>query len=741
MRNKLFFLLPFLYIGIVWFIFSYPYFLKQKAPFPSSYQVNSFFPWKEYPQFWGPVKSGAMPDIIDEIYPWRHFTIQELKLGQIPLWNPNSFSGTPHLANFQSAVFSPLNILFFILPFIDAWSILILLQPLLAGIGTYLLLREYRINKIGSLLSGITFMFSGFVVVWMEYGSLSLAISFLPLTLLLIEKCFNSKKKYFSFVLPFLLPLSFFSGHFQASLYLLIFSTLYILFKYLEVKNLKKVISVLLLFLFGLILSLPQLLPSIQLYLYSLRSGIFIKEGGIPFFYLVTSFAPDFFGNPVTRNDWYGYYAEWASFVGVTAILLSSFIRIQKKTIFFLTTSIVFLLLAVESPVQKLIGILHVPVISTSTPSRIVVLFSFSIAVLAGFGAENIIQMIKKKTHKRIIITLSIFCLLFVLIWLTLLLGKFMPIDKEQLARKNVLLPTFILLLGCAGMMFSVVKKKFITFVLMTLLFVATFDSLRFAIKWTPFERKDFVFPKLSVLSAMEKEVGTGRAYGNLGAHVDTYYNIPSIEGYDPLYIGRYGEFLASAKDGTFLEGSRSVAQLPKNGVYVSRVLDLLGVTVMFHPVLDTGKPWAFPVWKDEKRFTKVFDDGKFQLYKNNSAFSRFTLFYNYEEIGDSKKIIERFYSKDFNYRKTLLLEEKLPVKLFAGKGKVRILTYSPNYIKVKVDTNKPALLFLSDNYYPGWKAMINGKKTKIYRADYSFRSVLVPKGESIVEFNYGFPF
>src|SRR3990167_7812910 len=174
---------PFIFIILVWFLFSSPYFLKGRVPFPSTYQVNNFHPWSLYEKFWGPVKNGAMPDVIDQIYPWRHLTIETWKMGQIPFWNPYSFSGNPHLADFQSAVFSPFNILFFVFSFVDAWSLLVLFQPLVAGVGMILFLRELGVSKIGRVLGAIVFMFSGFMVVWMAYGTLSMAIAFLPWSL------------------------------------------------------------------------------------------------------------------------------------------------------------------------------------------------------------------------------------------------------------------------------------------------------------------------------------------------------------------------------------------------------------------------------------------------------------------------------------------------------------------------------------------------------------------------------
>ena len=43
----------------------------------------------------------------------------------------------------------------------------------------------------------------------------------------------------------------------------------------------------------------------------------------------------------------------------------------------------------------------------------------------------------------------------------------------------------------------------------------------------------------------------------------------------------------------------------------------------------------------------------------------------------------------------------------------------------------------LTDNMYPGWKAYIDGKEAPIYRADYTFKAVIVPKGRHTIIFTY----
>src|SRR3989344_2832146 len=311
---------PILFIVVIWLIFVHPYFFKNLVPFPSRYLVDFFPPWNNL--YAHPYKNGAMPDIITQIYPWKQLTIDSWKSGQIPGWNPYQFSGNPHLANVQSAVFTPFNLLFFILPFIDAWSVLILLQPLLAGLFMYLFMRSLKVHDYGSVLSAISFMFCGFMVSWMAYGTLGYAILYIPLLLYGINRYVERKDILSSTIIVASVVLSFFGGHIQMSIYFLVTGFAYAIFSSWQHKSLSLLLSITLHLLIGLVLSLPQLLPSSTLYHLAIRSELYRTVEAIPFQYIITILAPDFFGNPVTRNDWFGHYAEWGGFIGVVGILL-----------------------------------------------------------------------------------------------------------------------------------------------------------------------------------------------------------------------------------------------------------------------------------------------------------------------------------------------------------------------------------------------------------------------------------
>lgn len=733
---------PVFLIIIVWFVFASPYFLKGLVPYSSTYQVNFFPPWSHYEKFHGPVKNNAMPDVHTQIYPWKKLTIDTYKNGEIPLWNPYSFSGNPHLANFQTAVLSPFNMLFFIFSFIDAWSILILLQPLLAGVFMYLLLMEYRLRKEAGFLGAVAFMFCGFIVVWMAYGTLSYAILYLPLSLFFIERFLYAGEKIYLPLFSLTIPLTLYSGHFQTSLYLLLFVSAYLLWTIFREKKLKETILVLLFFVLGIVISLPQLLPTIEFYQHSVRSEAYITGGGVPIHYLITMLAPDFFGNPVTRNDWFGFYAEWASFVGIIPLffaLLAVIFRKNKHVFFFTLSTLVVLLLSVDSPVQMLLGSLKIPVISTSNPTRIIVLYSFAISVLAGFGLHSFLE----KEHKKTNIVFPVFILGIVLLttWAVLLVGNPFSLEKIAIAKRNLLLPSGLF----AAVFLISIGRKFVSprafsGVVMVLLFLAAFDSLRFAQKWIPFESKALVYLDVPVITAIKNHIGYGRMFGNFGGETAVYYGISSIEGYDPLYIGRYGEFLRASEDGSLHEAERSVAKISRTGKNTDKIIDLLGVNTVFHPRADTNQSWAYPVWKNDNRFKLLYQDDKFELYRNTEALERVEVFYDFVIETDKQKILKTIFSDSFDTRKTLVLEVDPKVKqIESATGSATIVSYSPTRVVIEVESSDEGLVFLSDNYYPGWKATVGDAEGMIYRANYSFRAVKVPAGKSTIEFTYSY--
>ncbi|MCX6791871.1 MAG: YfhO family protein [Candidatus Gottesmanbacteria bacterium] len=720
---------PVLVIVTLWFIFSFPYFARGLVPFPSTYLATFFPPWNS--EYGMPVKNNAMPDVITQIYPWKKLTIDTWKSGAIPMWNPYSFSGTVQAGNYQSAVFSPFNLLFFILPFIDAWSVMILLQPLLAGLFMYLFVRSLERSKEASLLAAIAFMFCGFMVVWMAYGTLGYAALFLPLI------CWGIHKKY-GLAISFGIALSLVSGHFQVSIYVIAAATAYILWK--------KHLSTLWFVLFGVLIAAPQILLGLRSFVLSTRGEAVVKGEVIPWQYLLTFIAPDFFGNPVTRNDWFGHYAEWTGFVGVIPLMLAIF-SVTKKSLrkgwFFVLLAILTLLFALPTPLNDLLYLLKIPVLSGSAASRIILLTSFSLAALAAYGLDELIK------NKKSNIIFSALCSCFVgVTWGILLFGKPLQADKLTIATHNFVMPSVLILLGALLIVLGSFRNKLVQLiVIIALLGLSAFDLLRFAAKWMPFDPRHYVYPEVKSLTYLQSHVGADRVFGNIGSgEVGTEFRIPLVEGYDAVYQARYGEFINAVSKGYVYPGGRSVVQFDKNGVYKTEALQLLGIKYMYHRFSDGRNVWVFPYWQylADGSMHQVYSDEKYEIFEYYNVYPRAFLASSYTVKTTDTDIINTLFAKDFDRRNSLVLEQKPAIEPQsgppageAGSGSAEITSYTPGKVTIKTDSKLPKLLFLSDEFDTGWHAFVDGKETRIYRADYDFRAVVTPAGTHTVEFRY----
>jgi uncharacterized membrane protein YfhO len=82
-------------------------------------------------------------------------------------------------------------------------------------------------------------------------------------------------------------------------------------------------------------------------------------------------------------------------------------------------------------------------------------------------------------------------------------------------------------------------------------------------------------------------------------------------------------------------------------------------------------------------------------------------------------------------------LPEQNPTQKNWDKNEVTILDYKPERITMSVTSYDTPWLFFSDPFYPGWVARLDGKKVKIYKANYAFRAIAVPPGTHRVVWTY----
>lgn len=126
-------------------------------------------------------------DLVLENLPWKRFLVDSLRNRQLPLWDPYTFSGHPFLANGQHSALYPLSLIFYALPLWRAYGVFTWLQLGLAGAFAYFFARVLRTGRLGGLIAGITFQFSGFMVVSVVHPMIIAGASWLPLILAMVE--------------------------------------------------------------------------------------------------------------------------------------------------------------------------------------------------------------------------------------------------------------------------------------------------------------------------------------------------------------------------------------------------------------------------------------------------------------------------------------------------------------------------------------------------------------------------
>ena len=705
-------------------------------------------------------------DVAELLYPAKHFSVESFRNLEIPLWNPYNFSGNPHLASLQSGSFYPLNLIFLILPFIYAWSFYIYSQPILAGFFTFLLLREFRLGFKSSLFGALSFTFSSYFVVWIEYGNIGHSIIWLPF-LMLFSLRFVRKPNLILFLAMIAgLTLSLLAGYIQTSFYVFVFLFVFTSFNIFvsgKEKRLNKLLITIPIFVLPLLLSAIQLTPTLELLNSSSRTSYALSSFInllIPKVHLATLFAPDFFGNPATRNYWLsGTYIERVSYIGILPLIFAMYavFKRQSKTIWFFTlSSIIVLLLSFNSPLSRFFYSLDLPLISNSVPTRVMFIFCFSASILAAFGFDYFEKLKKKDNYLLIslLITGAVFTILWIFVFGAQIFFQNQSwIENLAISKRNLVLPTAIFCLSLILIFVYHNLSKFKKYVLVVLILLTVFDLYYFFQKITPFSPVQSVYPKTDVLTALKSIQGIDRSWGYgsgyLESNIQTFEKIYTADGYDALHIKRYGELVSSSANGKIPEIiARSEAEIVRgfgssdlrNNTNRQRILNLLGVKYLVHKLnLDNSVNPDLQTF-DDSIYQLVWNKDNWQIYENKDSLPRISLFGDYVVESDQNKIIQKIHDPTFNLKSTLILEERLPRDFIIGEDKepnLRILKYSPNKIAVVTDSSENSLLFVSDSYFSGWKATIDSTEEKIYRADYAFRAVLVPKGKHEIVFYY----
>jgi hypothetical protein len=226
------------------------------------------------------------------------------------------------------------------------------------------------------------------------------------------------------------------------------------------------------------------------------------------------------------------------------------------------------------------------------------------------------------------------------------------------------------------------------------------------------------------------------------GAPLAMRHHLEAVRGYNPLDVRRYKEYLQRiADDDTPLRPFGHPLAWPIIGdvpINNRALLDLLGVRYLLQP---QELPPPEPAWR------KVYDDPSpaafdvvaggrlalvpYSVYENEQALPRVFVVPS-AVVGNDITAVE--------LRRTVVLEESPAEGTAAtesGYWSASITEYQPNRVDIAATGTTPGWLVLTDIWYPGWKCMVDGEETKVYRGDFLYRTVHLEAGRHEIIFNF----
>jgi len=733
----------FLVLAFLVFGFFYKYFLFGYIPFPGDFVVGVYHPWLDYK--WGTitgvaVKNPILADVPSFIYPMQTLAIQLIKQGVWPLWNPYILAGAPLMANFQSAAFSPLNLVYFVFNTIDAWSVHIQLQHLFAALFAYFLLRDWKVSKWGSVFGGLIYAFSGFNMIWSQWSGHTFSAALIPLIVLFADQTLANKGKYSGVGLSVAFATQIFAGYPQVIIYTAVAVGLLWFFriqKNITIPTLKLAFY----FFLGFGLSAVQLLPGMELMLQSAWAHDPHPKAWafLPLVKTITFIAPDFFGNHSTANYWGPQdYTSNVGYVGVTAFVFATAALSKLKTsrnILYLTTLLlVTLILAYETPLSVFLWRENILGMNAASAHRGLVLFNLSVALLAGFGID------KLRRHKfKIRYFLPTAALLFV--YTVYAYFGLDPINKS-VALRNLVFPSLIFFILFTLIIAKQRLKGLSSVSVLLVLLLMIFELYRFGWKFVSFSEREYVFPKTPAISYLQSQSKPFRiSLGDtIPVNLHMNYGLETLAGYETIRPAKSAKFLAVLN-----KNASSAIPAKRYGIIDNKTSQLLNLanTKYFLTLKRNakGEPDPKGVISEKyqiSRFKKVYEDRSVAVLLNKQFLPRAKIFYDWDVYPNEVAVLDALVSSEYDFTNKLALLNTPTISVVSkASSEIEYLEYKNQYSKISVETSDNGMLLVSDSCYPGWKALLDGNETEIYQADYAFRAVVVPKGSHIIEFEY----
>lgn len=712
-------------------------------------------------------------DFIAGAYMTRAYIINSIRnFGAAPLWYSSLYGGIPltSVGSIAGDYWYPLLWPLYQLALAPHKIALAgyCLHVLLAGLGAYLFLRGWKIAGAAAFVAGVAYMFTGSIVslIYAGHDAKIIVSALLPWLLLFIGKTVETRKLLWALCGGLVIGLALMSPHVQMSYYLLLAGLLYaaglIFVRFRRERRWRPVALTAglgaVILVVGFAIYAVQALTLRDYMKFSPRGEdkgyAYATSYSMPPEEIVNTVWPEFSGLVDSAADdsptrWYWGRRDLklhTEYIGVVPLLLALIGLIysrRKKLKWFLAALGGFALIVSFggfTPLYHLVYSLIPGMSKFRSPAMIFSTFAFAVAVLTALGAQALIYGdARNKLLLRLAGTAGAL-LLFGIIFsaakdgMTQALEAFAAKGWGAQALWNNYPEmvkgywiAFILFLAAAVMVMLLARRKLplvcCTAILASLVFLELWRVDSHFMKLV--EPPSQYFAKDEIVSVLEKDSSLHRVWP-LQVHQQgnylTLFGVQTVGGEHPSPLKRYNEFVGVSPK-RILPDFHNLVQYPQ-------FLHLLGVKYLL-----TKGPIEHPDF--------VLHDscygGKVRIYRNTKVLPRAWLAGSCEVIVNDEQILSRMQRPDFDPARTVILEQAAPGFAPQPKltGSADVTRYTPNDVTIAVSASAPALLVMSDNHFPAWKAFVDGKPSECYRADYTFRAVAVPAGAHTVEFRY----
>jgi hypothetical protein len=750
---------------------------------------------------WMPSGGG---DLVSFLYPIYHFAARSLRRGILPLWNPYLHGGAPFVADNQSGLFYPVNLLFFLLfPEITyhRMELLAVFHFFLAGTFMYVCLRSLSLRGVerrsnlppsmrvqpgdcfatlamtglsrwAALAGAIAFMFSDLFVT--HFGNLNMiaVAAWLPLIFLCYHRALTEGRPGMAAAAGAFLGMATLAGHIQITLFIAFALVLYTLYWSSQRGNEGRVdeekgerrspfhsfLHLLTRYslprylvpccLVALCFAALTLLPSYEMASYTVRAEMSYQEASqysLPPVGLVGLLIPGFFGRGPG-----GFWGPWdrveVGYIGVLPLILAALavvLRRDRLTRFFLGLAIISLLLALGGFVIPHGWLYLLPGFDKlRAPARFIYLLDFSLAALAALGLDALLRPLSygmRAVFRRLLKIAPWLLLSIAVIGLALgyhailtVQGKDVTIFKRTVSAVNGLV-FFLLLLAASLAILSLRRYRWgrrilgplaVGLIALDLLSMGAYIDLEPNDPTVGFQHPEAIEFLQADPGYYRIDTGTG-VWDVWQPDASLLYGMFDVSGiWNPLQLADYKRYW----DAVGLRGLRS-----------SCLYDFVNAKyVIGHK--DVPLDWD--------KFVPVFDDDpQVNIYLNTQALPRAILVHQAVAVPDQESAFAQIQEPDFDPASSVVVEGGKSLQGGKGAGEqgskgaeeqrsrgaegesLDITNYQPNAIHLTARISAEAYLVLSEVYYPGWRAYVDGRPQPVLRANYAFRAVYLEPG------------